>query len=167
LWPAHGARVRGLEALPALWPAIPEGIAPAVKRLLAFFGLADGDSVVGTSNGLDAPTTIGAGLTIKGELRGEGAVTVLGQFEGDIVLDGTLLVGAAARVDANITADAIVIAGMVRGNLSADTRVEILPTGTLTGTVKSGSFEAADGAHVKGEVWIEQSALATGTPVRR
>jgi cytoskeletal protein CcmA (bactofilin family) len=166
LWPAHGARVRGLEALPALWPAIPEGIAPAVKRLLAFFGLAD-DSVVGASNSLDTPTTIGAGLTIKGELRGEGAVTVLGQFEGDIVLDGTLHVGPAGRVDANITAHAIVIAGMVRGNLSADTRVEILPSGTLTGTVKSGSFEAADGAHVKGEIWIEQSAPAAGTPGRR
>lgn len=167
LWPAHGACVRGLEALPALWPAIPEGIAPAVKRLLAFFGLADADSIVGARNGADTPTTIGAGLTIKGEFRGEGAVTVHGQFEGDIVLDGTLHVGPAGRVDANITAHAIVIAGMVRGNLSADTRVEILPSGTLTGTVKSGSFEAADGAHVKGEVWIEQSAPATGTPARR
>ena len=63
---------------------------------------------------------------------------------------------AEARVDANITARVIVIAGVVRGNLSADTRVEILPTGALTGTVKSGSFTAADGARVKGEIWVAQ-----------
>jgi hypothetical protein len=34
------------------------------------------------------------------------------------------------------------LAFVVCGNLSADTRVEILPTGALTGTVKSGSFTA-------------------------
>ncbi|MBI2554351.1 MAG: polymer-forming cytoskeletal protein, partial [Candidatus Rokubacteria bacterium] len=69
-------------------------------------------------------------------------------------LTGTVHVGEGAEVDANISATAIVIAGIVRGNLSASTRVEILPTGTLTGTLKSGSFTAAEGATVKGEVWV-------------
>ena len=89
-------------------------------------------------------------------MRGEGPLTVLGHFEGDIVLDGTLSVGPEARVDANISARLIVVAGVVRGNLSADTRVEILPDGSLTGTVKSSSFAAAEGATVKGEIWVER-----------
>src|SRR5262249_12545750 len=84
-------------------------------------------------------------------IRGEGPLTVLGEFEGDIVLDGTVHVGAEGRVDANITARAIVVGGVVRGNLSADTRVEILPTRALTGTVKSSSFAAADGPSVTSE----------------
>jgi len=128
-----------------------------MRRLLAFFGLDPGRTDQDFfRDGPASPSTLGGGITIKGELRGEGPLTVLGQFEGDIVLDGTLHVGPEARVDANITARAIVIAGVVRGNLSADTRVEILPTGALTGTVKSGSFTAADGARVKGEIWVEQ-----------
>jgi len=128
-----------------------------MRRLLAFFGLDPGRTNRDFfHDGPVSPSTLGGGITIKGELRGEGPLTVLGQFEGDIVLDGTLHVGPEARVDANITARAIVIAGVVRGNLSADTRVEILPTGALTGTVKSGSFTAADGARVKGEIWVEQ-----------
>jgi len=130
-----------------------------MRRLRAFFGL--GDEGRGSEGALAAPastTTIGTGITIKGELRGEGTLTMLGQFEGDIVLEGTLHVGPEARVDANISARAIVVAGVVRGNLSADTRVEILPTGALTGTVKSGSFTAADGATVKGEIWVERPA---------
>jgi len=127
-----------------------------MRRLLAFFGLGGGLADVDTAQGADAsPTTIGTGMTIKGELRGEGTLTLRGQFEGDIVLEGTLHVGPEARVDANITAHAIVIGGVVHGNLSADTLVEILPTGALTGTVKSGSFTAADGASVKGEIWVE------------
>jgi len=132
-----------------------------MKRLLAFFGLGDGAPDPETPVAAPASaTTIGPGIAIKGEVRGEGPLTVLGQFEGDIVLDGTLHVGPEARVDANITATAIVVAGIVRGNLSADTRVEILPTGALTGTVKSGSFSAADGASVKGEIWVERPPRA-------
>jgi cytoskeletal protein CcmA (bactofilin family) len=135
-----------------------------MRRLLAFFGLVGADAGFDTHAARpDSPSTIGTGMTIKGELRGEGALTILGQFEGDIVLDGTLHVGPQARIDANITARAIVVAGLVRGNLSADTHVEILSTGALTGTVKSGSLKAADGATVKGEIWVERP----GDAVRR
>jgi len=138
-----------------------------MRRLLAFFGLDPGRTDRDFfHDGPVSPSTLGGGITIKGELRGEGPLTVLGQFEGDIVLDGTLHVGPEARVDANITARAIVIAGVVRGNLSADTRVEILPTGALTGTVKSGSFTAADGARVKGEIWVEQPVEDRRLPAR-
>jgi len=74
-----------------------------------------------------------------------------------------VLVGEGAEVDANISAAAIVIAGVVRGNLSAATRVEILPSGVLTGTLRTGSFAAADGASVKGEVWIERTPAPRAT----
>ncbi len=71
-------------------------------------------------------------------------------------MTGRVLVAEGAQIDANINAHAIVEVGTVRGNLSATTRVEILPTGTLTGTLRTGSFSAADGAAVKGEIWIER-----------
>lgn len=131
-----------------------------MKALLRFFGLADPpEPDERTFTPPDTATTvIGAGIRLKGELQGDGTLTMLGHFEGDIVLNGALHVGPDARVDANITAASIVIAGVVRGNLSANAQVEILPTGSLTGTVKSGSFAAADGATVKGEVWIERSS---------
>lgn len=127
-----------------------------MRRLLAFFGLDASGFGGGRRSAREAPAMIGVGMKVKGEIRGEGSLTVLGQFEGDIVLDGTLHVGPEGRVDANITARAIVVGGIVRGNLSADTRVEILPTGALTGSVKSSSFSAADGASVKSELWLER-----------
>jgi len=128
-----------------------------MKPILRLLGLADGEERTGRTPAIDAdtPTVIGAGVTIKGEIRGEGGLTVLGQFDGDIVLGGSLYVGPDGRVDANITAAGVVIAGVVRGNLAAGTRVDILPTGSLTGTVKSQSFAAAHGSTVKGEVWVE------------
>src|SRR5207237_10232009 len=121
---------------------------------------ADGPRGLGYTPPSHAPTVIGAGMTMKGEIKGEGTVVMLGAFEGDIALEGTLHVGPEAHIDANISATAIVIAGSVRGNLSANTRVEILATGSLTGSVRSGSFTAADGAIVKGDLWVEPPAAA-------
>jgi cytoskeletal protein CcmA (bactofilin family) len=133
-----------------------------MKGLLRFLGLTDGGArgVIYVPPD-DASTIIGAGVTMKGEIKGEGSVVMLGAFEGDVVLDGTLHVGPDARVDANISASAIVVAGVVRGNLAANTRVEILASGSLTGSVRSGSFMAADGAVVKGELWIEPPPAPT------
>lgn len=102
-------------------------------------------------------------MTLKGELHGSGPVVVLGRFEGDIALEGTITVGPGGQVDANITASAIVIDGVVRGNLSADTRVEIGPTGSLTGSVKSAALSASDGATVKSEIWLERTARREAT----
>jgi cytoskeletal protein CcmA (bactofilin family) len=101
---------------------------------------------------------------MKGEVNGEGDIQILGRFEGQITVTGTVLVGEGAEVDANIFAAVIVIGGAVRGNLSAAVRVEILPTGVLTGTLKSGSLTAAEGASMKGEVWVERS-LGSVSPV--
>jgi cytoskeletal protein CcmA (bactofilin family) len=129
-----------------------------VKALWQFFGLSDQNGDDQPPEEVPAPpraTVIGPGVSIKGELRGDGALTMLGQFEGEVVLNGTVHIGPDARVDANITASDIVIAGAVRGNLSAEGRVEILGSGSLTGTLKSGSLSAGNGATVKGEVWVE------------
>jgi len=91
-------------------------------------------------------------------LHGAGPVVVFGRFEGDIVVEGTITVGEGGYVDANISAGTIVIDGVVRGNLSADTNVEIGPTGALTGSVKSAALNASSGATVKSEIWLERTA---------
>ena len=114
--------------------------------------------------GRDIPgSMMGAGLSFRGDVSGEGDFHIAGKFEGDINVTGRVLVSDGAQVDANINALAIVVGGIVRGNLSASTRVEILPTGVLTGTLKTGSFSAADGASVKGEVWVEPGGTRTGS----
>lgn len=132
----------------------------ALGRTLRYLGLGGGDSEsladLATPGGRPEADAVGAGLTFRGELAGDGDFHIAGRFEGDINVTGRVLVGEGAELDANINARAIVVGGTVRGNLSATTRVEILPTGTLTGTLRTGSFSAADGAAVKGEIWIER-----------
>ena len=104
-----------------------------------------------------------AGLAFKGEVSGEGDLFIAGSFEGEINVSGTVRVGEEAEVEANISAAMIVIGGMVRGNVSASTHVEMLASGTLTGTVRSGSLVAAEGASLRGEVWVERQTRAASS----
>jgi cytoskeletal protein CcmA (bactofilin family) len=142
-----------------------------MRTALAYFGLSGADisrradaseRASGFTRGARAVPEgagIGAGLVLRGEVSGEGDFQIHGKFEGEINVTGRVFVAEGAQVDANINAAAIQIGGVVRGNLSASTRVEILPTGVLTGTLKTGSFSAADGASVKGEIWVERAGL--------
>ena len=106
---------------------------------------------------------LAAGLAFKGEVSGEGDLVIAGSFEGEINVTGTVRVGEDAEVEANISAAMIVIAGVVRGNVSANTHVEMMATGTLTGTVRSGSLVAAEGASLRGEVWVERPARSSAS----
>ncbi|HME95784.1 MAG TPA: polymer-forming cytoskeletal protein [Methylomirabilota bacterium] len=143
----------------------------ALSRTLRYLGLAGADpeslaaDLAAHRDARGGPAAIGERIAFRGEVSGEGDFHIAGRFEGDINVTGRVLVGEGADVDANINARAIVVGGTVRGNLSASTRVEILPTGVLTGTLRTGSFSAADGAAVKGEIWIERPGEAV--PERR
>ena len=103
---------------------------------------------------------LGGGLALRGEITGEGDFHIYGRFEGQIDVSGCVIVSEGAQVDANINAASIVIAGKVRGNLSASAHLDILPTGVLTGTLKAGSFSAAGGSSVKGEIWLDRAETA-------
>ena len=144
-----------------------------VKSTLGYLGLSGSSGADDTLDG--APThretradagdgaMVGGRLSFHGEVSGEGDFRILGKFDGEINVTGRVYVGEGAQVDANINAAAIVIGGTVRGNLSASTRVEILPSGVLTGSLRTGSFSAADGASVKGEIWVERPSAGGRT----
>lgn len=135
-----------------------------LKGLRRFFGFDSGeyeepDATLTLSSGPQPQSgafRVGEKLSIKGEIVGEGDLELAGRFEGIVNVNGRVVVGERAEVDADISASNIVVGGKVRGNLSATGRVEILPQGILTGNLKSGSFAAADGALVKGEIVVER-----------
>jgi cytoskeletal protein CcmA (bactofilin family) len=146
-----------------------------VDRALRYLGLAGGSAAEPSYSLEPAPRVhevregglLGARMAFRGEVTGEGDFHIAGRFEGEIKVTGRVVVAEGAEVDANISGLAIVIGGTVRGNLSAATRVEILPTGVLTGSLKTGSFAAADGASVKGEVWVEPASSRSAQPDRK
>ncbi|MDE2058758.1 MAG: polymer-forming cytoskeletal protein [candidate division NC10 bacterium] len=99
---------------------------------------------------------VGEKIQIRGDLTGEGDIQLMGGFHGTIDLTGTVMIGEAAQVEADIAATNIIVGGHVKGNLIASGRVDLLPTGSVTGNVKTGSIAAAEGASLKGEIEINR-----------
>lgn len=77
-------------------------------------------------------TILGAGATLKGDLRSQGNVRLDGTFEGTLEIDGNVLVGEAAKITADINAKNVSIAGAVRGDVSGK-KVQLLRTARVWG----------------------------------
>lgn len=115
---------------------------------------------------VDAPgktiiTIIGNGMEGTGRLFGKGSVRIDGKYEGDIEVDGDVVIGQTGSVIGNIKASALSIAGALHGDTSISGKLEVLPTGTLIGDAKIGSLVIEEGAMLKGHCEIVRADKGT------
>jgi cytoskeletal protein CcmA (bactofilin family) len=90
-------------------------------------------------------TVISEGDVLVGRLAMSGNGQVLGSFDGDLICTGELLIGADARVRADLEAHDLVIAGHVHGNVVVRGRLKITTTGRLEGDAHVGSLIVQEG----------------------
>ena len=101
-------------------------------------------------------TVLGEGTKYLGKLTGEGGVRIEGTFEGEIKLNGLLVVGTTGRVTCeDLRARTIIVAGTVRGDLTAS-KVEIRATGRVWGNVTTVAFATEEGAFLNGQIQMEE-----------
>ncbi len=111
----------------------------------------------------DLPTTpdrvtsvIGPGVIWKGRLSGKGGVRIEGALDGDITLQGLLVVGETGRVTCQeMRANVVIVAGAVRGDIIAE-KLEIRSTGRVWGDVVAAAFSTEEGAFLRGRVTMEE-----------
>ncbi len=72
-----------------------------------------------------------------------------------IITNDVLVVGEAARIDANITCGTIVVHGEVNGNIHAKTAVEIRQSAKLRGDIETSSLVVEKGALFQGACKME------------
>ena len=73
-----------------------------------------------------------------------------GNFNGTLETRGTLTIGSAAFVEADINGDNIVIAGKVRGDIVAKTMLVLMPNAVLTGNIHTPKLNIVEGAIFQG-----------------
>jgi cytoskeletal protein CcmA (bactofilin family) len=96
------------------------------------------------------PCLIGAKTVVKGEVTGDEDVLVEGVVEGQVRIARDLRVGIGGTVRAKVEAQAVVVAGELIGDCVAKGRIEIQPTGKLTGNIKAPRLIIAEGATFRG-----------------
>ena len=109
------------------------------------------------SDGTDVESLIGERTNFEGTLKTEGSVRLLGTIQGEIESKSTIFVEEKARVTARLTAAQVTVAGQVEGQIFCVGRVEIRPTGRVTGEINAGALIVQEGAYFDGN-----SRMATG-----
>ncbi len=99
-----------------------------------------------------ANTVIGSSITIDGEVSGDEALVVQGTVKGRIQTSQGVYVENSATLEADVEAESVEIGGVVTGNITATSRVEIKAEGKMVGDVKSPRLLIADGALFKGNI---------------
>ncbi len=101
-------------------------------------------------------SVLGAGIIWKGSIKGKGGVRVEGTFEGEINLNGLLVVGETGRITCeNVQANTVIVAGAIKGNITAE-KLEIRSTGHVWGDVKIVAFSTEEGAFLRGNITMEE-----------
>jgi cytoskeletal protein CcmA (bactofilin family) len=102
---------------------------------------------------------IGRTMRIKGEISGKEDVYVDGQVEGTIQLPGhSLIVGPDGRVEGNVSARNVSVAGTLTGNIQASERAELRKAAVVNGDVETRRVAIEEGAFFKGKVDIPSEA---------
>ena len=110
---------------------------------------------------VDARTTVIALDTQwKGDITSEGSVHIHGRFDGSVRAKVAIFVAEGAEVDAALASDSIMVAGMSKGSIRAQSRFEVLPSGRVAGDIVSPTLVVHEGAVMAGQLRMSPGEAA-------
>ena len=93
---------------------------------------------------------LGKGAEFKGVITYTGTIRIDGHVEGEIITEGTLIIGEGAVINAEISAGTVVSGGKIAGNITAMEKVQLLPTAVLEGSIKTPQLIIEEGVQFNG-----------------
>ncbi|WP_106766782.1 bactofilin family protein [Paenibacillus faecalis] len=100
-------------------------------------------------------TLIGQGSHMEGALNCDADLRIEGKFDGTIESRGNVTIGESAVARSNISAKEVIIAGKVYGDIAADGKLTITPTGQMHGDVIATSLIIMEGGVLNGASHME------------
>ena len=115
------------------------------------------------NNEQDAPTRIervtsvlGSGIIWRGKLTGKGGVRIEGTFEGEIDIQGLVVIGETGKITCdNVRANTVIVAGGINGSITAE-KLEIRKTGRIWGDVTISAFSTEEGGFLRGQITMQE-----------
>jgi cytoskeletal protein CcmA (bactofilin family) len=93
---------------------------------------------------------LGSQTEFTGKLAFSGVVHLDGNFDGEIISRGTLVVGGESVIRAQIYSNILKIAGEVHGDLNATERIELYPPAKVYGSIRTPSLIVEEGVIFEG-----------------
>jgi cytoskeletal protein CcmA (bactofilin family) len=103
---------------------------------------------------------LGAGTVYQGRLSFQGAVRIDGSFSGEVLSEGSLIVGKDAQLEGMLNVGDLLLSGHFTGEVQAKRRVTIHKTGVLQGAVYTPALVMEEGGLLDGQVIMQGSPPA-------
>jgi len=117
-----------------------------------------------------SPTLISPGSRIEGTLSGSDDISIQGQLEGTIDVQGTVFIDERGSADARVRGTAVVVAGKIEGDVEATERIELVETAIVHGDITAPKITIREGATFEGQVFMKgpgQPTKSEGSPATK
>ncbi|MCW1969397.1 MAG: polymer-forming cytoskeletal protein [Anaerolineae bacterium] len=106
-----------------------------------------GSSTQGQSSRIE--TVVSSGCRVNGTLHCDSGIKIEGIVEGIVMTRGNLVIAEGAKVMADVQAYNIVVAGSLKGNITAN-KIEITETGRVWGDLTVNTLLLSEGSYLRG-----------------
>lgn len=108
-----------------------------------------------TRSSEEAPeTTLGEGVSFRGELSFERFLRIDGSFEGELLSKGKVVIGPKGKVKANLNLKKAVIEGKVEGNVKVEESLELRGNASISGDIEAKFLSVDEGVKIIGQVIV-------------
>jgi len=103
---------------------------------------------------------IGSGSESKGDIRAAGTVKIEGRHIGKVIAN-EIIIPETGGIKGDMRSGAVIIAGTVEGDITADELVEVRSTGRITGDIYSQRLSVSEGGIFNGYARIYKNTEKT------
>lgn len=108
-------------------------------------------------------TYIAPGTQLEGAIRCEANIRIDGKFTGEVTCSGTITIGEHGEAHSTLTANHIIVAGSVVGDIHASGKLVISSTGQVCGNCLSEVLLIQEGGLLNGTSLMERSSEASSS----
>lgn len=102
-------------------------------------------------------SVLGGGMTVTGDVTGEGEFRIEGRVEGSVTTTGRVVVDASGEVEGGIEAQEVVASGKIFGNIKARDVVRLKNGCQVEADVQAPVIELEEGGTVNGRLDMKGS----------
>ena len=92
---------------------------------------------------------------IRGSIVGNDDLTIEGQVEGAVRIEGALTVGNEASLKADVSAASVTLDGQIEGSVASESTFVMSADAVVVGTVSTKRLTVAEGAKLKGRIEMD------------
>jgi cytoskeletal protein CcmA (bactofilin family) len=111
-------------------------------------------------------TIIASGVKVEGDFTSPGNVRIEGIVIGSVKAEGDLIVTETATIQADVTAANAIVAGEIKGDLTAGEKLELLGTAKIHGNINCRTLTVESGASIVGNCQVAQEKTVAREKVR-